>query len=397
MRWPGLSLLCLLLSGCGQTDGGPRPLKIWHAFEGSEQQKLHQLCAAYGVKIEVLAVPFEGLKNKVLVAAPAGQGPDLIIGPQDWLGVFSAAKLLEPLPAAMATQMAKDVSPVAREGVTYEGKAYAYPLLLEGLALLRNPKLAPRSPKNLDDLKQYALELEGAEGAPTGVKGFYFDLRELYFSWPFFSAYGATVFGADLQPGMTGPEGVQAAEYLRSLRQSGLIPVGAKNDFAKSMFLDGKLAMTLNGPWFLSDIRGRGLPYVIEPIPPGPHPANSFVGITGLMVNAQSLRKEESFKFIEYLGSADNIVALALASGRVPARVDAQAIAARDPERGADLKAFTKVVEQGVAMPNHPAANAVWDPMKQSLELISKGEVNAAAELQATDRQIREKIQRMVE
>jgi maltose-binding protein MalE len=391
LRW-GLGLLCLLLPGCGPGSDGPRPLKIWHAFEGSEQQKLNELCAAYGVKTEVLAVPFEGLKNKVLVAAPAGQGPDLIIGPQDWLGVFSAAKLLEPLPAAMAAQLAKDVSPVAAEGVTYDGKAYAYPLLLEGLALLRNPKLAPRSPKNLQELKQYALELEAG-----GVKGFYFDLRELYFSWPFFSAYGAKVFRENLQPGMTGPEGVEAAQYLRGLREAGLIPVGAKNDFAKSLFLEGKLAMTLNGPWFLSDIRAKGLPYVIEPIPPGPHPANSFVGITGLMVNAQSQRKDEAFKFIEYMGSRDNIVALALASGRVPARLDAQVVAAKDPERGEDLKAFTRVVQQGVAMPNHPAANAVWDPMKQSLELISKGEVDAATELQATERQIREKIERMVE
>ena len=93
----------------------------------------------------------------------------------------------------------------------------------------------------------------------------------------------------------------------------------------------------------------------------------------------------------------DSQVTMALASGRPPARREAQQKAGQDPHKGADILAFAKVIDQGVAMPNHPAANAVWDPMKQALELISKGETEAAPELQRADQQIREKIQRMVE
>ena len=385
--------LALLFFGCSQPDPSQRPLRVWTAFEGAELKTFREICQAYpGPKVEVLAVPFDQLKNKVLVATPAGQGPELVVGPQDWLGVFSVAQLLEPLPDSLLTSMRSQVSQVALDGVTYDGKTYAYPLLMEGLALLRNPTLAPRSPKNLDDLRSYALEIQKGS-----VKGFYFDLRELYFSWPFFSAYGATVFKNGLEPGLTGPEGQQACEYLRSLRQAGLIPLGAKNDFAKTMFLEGRLAMTLNGPWFLSDLRAKKTPYVIEPVPPGTHPAASFIGVTGLMINRLSPRKDDALPLVEYLGSRDNQVTMALASGRVPARRDAQEIAAQDPQKGADIKAFTAVVEQGVAMPNHPAANAVWDPMKQSLELISKGEVDPAQELKQVDEQIRQKIRRMVE
>lgn len=392
LRW--LLVFCLLLAGCAGRPPGARPLRLWTAFEGAELEKLQEICKRYPVPTEVLQVPFDGLKNKVLVASPAGQGPDLIIGPQDWLGVFSVAHLLTPLPPPLADEVRQQCSQVAVDGVTYDGQMYAYPLLLDVLALIRNPKLAPRSPKDLEELRDYALEIQKEK---SGVKGLYFDLRELYFSWPFFSAFGATVFHDGLQPGLTGPEGVKATEYLRSLRAANLIEVGATNDLAKTMFLNGKLAMTLQGPWFLSNIREAKVPYVIEPVPPGPHPSASFVGVTGIMINAQSERQEEALKWAQFLGSEESVVALALASGRVPARKDAQAEAARDPERGADIQAFTRVVEQGVAMPNHPAANAVWDPMKQSLELISKGEVDPAQELQSTDRAIREKIQRMME
>ena len=352
-------------------------MRVWTAFEGAELEAFKGLCAKYGQPVEVLGVPFDGLKNKVLVATPAGQGPEVIVGPQDWLGVFSAADLLQPLPESLVTPLKKEVLPVALDGVTYEGKVYAYPLLLDGLALLRNPELAPRSPKNLDDLRDYAVEIQ-KDGK---IKGFYFDLRELYFSWPFFSAYGATVFKNGLEPGLTGPEGLQASEYLRQLRVLGLIPLGAQNDFAKSMFLDGKLAMTLNGPWFLGDIRAKGVPYVIEPVPAGAHPAASFIGVNGLMINKLSPRVEDTYPLLEFLGNKDSQVTMALASGRVPARRDAQLVVAQDPVKGPDIAAFTRVVEQGVAMPNHPAANAVWDPMKQSLELITKGEVDPATEL----------------
>lgn len=396
MKWfVLLSALCGLgLAGCSGRKDETRGLVVWTAYEGDELKALQELCSQASPPAEVLAVPFAGLKNKVLVAAPAGQGPDVVVGPQDWLGVFSAAGLLEPMPPELADELKQQVSPVALDGVTYNGKVYAYPLLLEGLALLRNTKLAPRSPKTVDELRDYAVEIE-KEGK---VHGFSYDLRELYFSWPFFSAFGATVFKpGGLEPGMTGPEGVAATEYLKSLRDTKLIQLGTTNDFAKTDFLDGKLAMTLNGPWFLGDLRKRGVPYAIEPVPPATHPARSFIGVSGLMLNSDSMHQKDAIALIRFLGSEAAETRLALSSGRVPARKDAQADAARDPVKGPDIQAFTRVVNAGVAMPNHPAANAVWDPMKQSLELISKGEVDPGPELAHTRDTIDEKIRRMVE
>jgi maltose-binding protein MalE len=387
-------VVLFLLSLCGCQAPRSDSVILWTAFEGAELTKIKELAAkhaqASGQKIQVLKVPFAELQRKFLIAAPAGQGPDIILGPQDWLGVFATAKLLSPLPCPDSG----DYAEVAVNGVTYQREIYARPLLLDCLFLLRNPKLAPKSPKNLDELKSYALEIQA--GGKT--RGFYFDTRDFYFSWPFFAGFGCTVLEGDtLNIGFGGPGGEKALEYLKGLRDSGLVQEGAQNDFAKTMYLDQTLAMTLNGPWFLGDVRARKTPYVIEPIPPGTHNSSSLVGVAGLMLNAQSTHPDAAKGLIDFLSSTDCQSQMALASGRSPARKTALEVASKDPSNGSDILAVGKVAQQGVPLPNHPAANAVWEPMKQSIELVSKGQTQPHEELQRAKQRIELKIKMMVE
>ncbi len=389
-----LLVALFLLAMCGCQSSRSDAVILWTAFEGAELTKIKELAAqhaqASGQNIQVLKVPFVELQRKFLIAAPAGQGPDIILGPQDWLGVFATAKLLSPLTCPDSGDYAK----VAMDGVTYQREIYARPLLLDCLFLLRNPELAPRSPKDLDDLKNYALEIQASGKA----QGFYFDIQDFYFSWPFFAGFGCTVLEGDsLNIGFAGPGGEKALEYLRGLRESKLVPLGAQNDFAKTMYLDQKLAMTLNGPWFLGDVRSRKTPYVIEPIPPGTHTCSSLVGIAGLMLNVQSTHAEAAKGLIDFLSSPECQSQMALASGRSPARKSALELAAKDTTNGPDILAVGKVAQQGVPLPNHPAANAIWEPMKQSIELVSKGQTQPHEELQRAKQRIELKIKMMVE
>jgi len=397
-----LVLLILLLSGCAQ-QRDPRTVVLWTAYE-VEIPTLRELVAKFsqqtGRPVEVLQVPFNGLQNKFMVAAPAGQGPDLIIGPQDWLGVFATAELLEPVPGSVLDPARPDLVPVALEAESFGGQVYGFPMMTGCLAMLRNPQLMPESPRNLEELKSMALKVQ-----TSTVKGFYYDLQDFYFSFPFFSAFGASLFesgpqGLDpMRLGLASPGGVKAADYLRELRQSGLIPLGTKNDFAKSLFLEGKVAATLNGPWFIGDVRKANVPYVIEPIPPGPggRKASPLVGVDGLMLNKVALQREGALELMAFLTAKEQLVALALASGRPPARRSALEEAQKDPQAGADIAAFARVSEQGVPMPNLPQTNVIWEPMEQSLAIITKGQAPAQAELEQTQARILTKIKLMME
>ncbi len=71
--------------------GGEGEVVLWHGWTGAEADKLTEVIAAFqtanpGVTVAPLAVPFDQLKNKFTTEASTGGGPDLLIGPKDWIG-----------------------------------------------------------------------------------------------------------------------------------------------------------------------------------------------------------------------------------------------------------------------------------------------------------------------
>ena len=390
----------LFIFGC-TTPQGSKGVVIWTAFEGRELEELKALTQEFSqnsqTEIVLLKVPFVQLQKKFLVAAPADQGPDLIIGPQDWLGVFATARLLAPIEGLPRD----DFLEVALEAVQFEGKTYAAPLLLDSIALLRNTQLLEERPETLAEVVEAAQRIDDGK-----TRGFYYELDNFYFSWPFFAAHGAYLFGKKdnkVDPfdlGLDNEGAIQAADWVSSLRTSkNLVPLGATNDLAKSLFLEERLALTLAGPWAMAEIRKAGISYSVDPIPglkPG-ELAAPLVGAVGVMKNRASKKSEQAGQVLEFLASEKSIHRLSLAAGRAPAHRRALASASADPKMGKDVAAFAAIAEKGTPMPNHPAMNAIWEPMKQALELMAGGQVTGAEELPRTEERIRNKIRFMME
>ena len=96
-----LVLLTCLCAACGPDAGQADAVRLWTGLD-AEFPVIQKVVADFqrqtGLRVEMLKVPFEQLRNKFLIAAPAGLGPDLVIGPQDWVGVLATAEQLEPLP-----------------------------------------------------------------------------------------------------------------------------------------------------------------------------------------------------------------------------------------------------------------------------------------------------------
>lgn len=405
MRWLALVLVltALACSACGQgATGDDGTVRLWTGMAETEfpvlQKVVRDIEARTGLEVQLLKVPFEQLRNKFLIAAPADLGPDLLIGPQDWVGVLATAGLLEPLPESH--RPGSDFVPVAVEAMTFEGQVYASPVFMECPALFRNPDLLPEAPATMRELIDASLALDGRG---DGTRGFYFDLENLYFNWAFFSAEGAYIFGQvdgrtdPFDVGLDTPGAVKAAEFLRALRlEFKLIRPGATTDIAKSLYLDGKAATIINGPWFLGDVRGSKVPYVIEPLPPMPDGSvpKPFVTVHGVMLNKAARQREKALQLLTELMKDESLVALSEASGRPPARRSAFAAAGKNP----DIAAFAKLAEAGTPMPNHPAMQAVWEPMRQTMEIVTNdARVDAQAALRETKQRIVAKIRQMME
>ncbi|HNB53583.1 MAG TPA: extracellular solute-binding protein, partial [Anaerolineales bacterium] len=54
-----------------------------------------EFLAAYNVEVVVEEV--SGIRDQFIIAAPAGEGPDIIVGAHDWIGSLIASGLLAPI------------------------------------------------------------------------------------------------------------------------------------------------------------------------------------------------------------------------------------------------------------------------------------------------------------
>jgi len=403
--------IVLVFACVGCTPEQPKDTVIlWTAFEGSELETLREQVELFeknsGRRVTLLKVPFDGFRNKVMVAGPAGQGPDILIAPHDWIGMLETAGLLAPIPKEVIDPENNQFLPVALKAASYNGGIHSAPMMMGCVVLARNTELCPEKPQDLNSLVSIALQCQEAD---NGARGFAYELRNFYFSWAFLAGFGAdflapfsakTLDISELK--FDTPEAVKGTEWIASLRQQyDLVQPGTTNEGAVDLFLNGKMGMILCGPWNLGAIRKAGIDYELEPIPPGPSGNSSpFVEVTGALLTKYSVGKPGVNELLTFLSSPETVAALCQSSGRAPTRTDATELLKKqvsDPIVARDLELFAQAAELGTPIPNHPAMAAVWEPAKQALELITTGQVPAESELERTTERVREKIRFMTE
>ena len=98
-----LAVLVLLLLGAagGCSDVDAHTIAVWHAYRGDEEKAIQQLGRDYekahpGVRVELLALPFDAYQSKLKAAIPHGHGPDLFIEAHERSNVYQHHKLLAP-------------------------------------------------------------------------------------------------------------------------------------------------------------------------------------------------------------------------------------------------------------------------------------------------------------
>ncbi len=409
---PRLILLCLVLMLACAPKVDEDTVVLWTAFDGIElstlQRRLDEFEKTTGQKVVMLKVPFNNLRQKVLVASPARQGPDLLIGPHDWVGLLQTADLLSPIPSDIINPQNPSFFPIAKQAVTFGGQIYSAPMMMECVVLARNTELCPIKPESLDQLVTEALACK--EKNP-GVGGFGYQLENLYFSWPFLAGFGADFLAPLNQPTLNvdslqfdTPEAVAGCDWIADLgdRKYKLVPRDMNNDVAVELFLKGRQGMILCGPWNMGAIRDSGVPYTLDPLPPGPvKPSSPFVGVTGVMIGRYSVEKQGVKELVAYLTSPEVTAELCQSAARAPTRQETAEklkTLVTDPVVARDLALFATAAQAGTPMPNHPAMSAaVNTSMAGALQLITTNQVTTSEELKRTTERVRAKIRFMTE
>lgn len=335
-----------------------------------------------GVSVEVQQITFGDIKTKFLTAAQAGEGPDIIIGAQDWLGELVVNGLLEPIPKS-----AVELDKFAESGIqafTYEGVLYGVPYAIESQALFYNRDFISDEevPTNVQELKTLAKEFTTSDTA-----GFLYSAGELYYSYAFISALGGYVFKYDTKTGynvsdvgLNNDGAVKAAYLIKGFFDEGILPLGVNYNIVDSMFMDGLAAMVINGPWAVKAYLDAGIDFGVVPltkieVEPG-KAMKPFVGVQGLMINSRSKNKAFAMEFvINYLATAEGIYEFYIADPRLPSREDVVKIIEEQggPVPAEIVAAFTESAAGGEPMPNIPEMAVVWSPMDDALSNIING------------------------
>lgn len=351
-------------------------ITVWTHFGGPElawlQSAAQSFQKASGTTVNIVTVPFGDIKQKFILGAPQGKGPDLVVTlPQDQMGEMAVAGVLEPLDKYVTQNYVSGLEPVAVDAFTYGGKLFGMPMSAESVALIYNKKLVPNPPKTWDEFLAIAKKFTTSD-----TFGFLYNETDAYFNYGFFRMEGAYVFGKNPDGsantsdiGLGGAVGAKALDFIKALRYTyGLVPDGVDYGVADGAFKDGALAMILNGPWSLGDYKKANLDFGVIPFPTPPgtkRPWGPFVGVQGVVVNAYSQNKIAAVNFAKFLVTPESQVSFNQAGGRIPVSKSALAKLQSDQV----VKGFSEAIALGTPMPNVPAMGKVWGPMADALKL----------------------------
>jgi maltose/maltodextrin transport system substrate-binding protein/arabinogalactan oligomer/maltooligosaccharide transport system substrate-binding protein len=321
----------------------------------------------YGVEVVVEMVAFGDIRDKLKVAGPAGEGPDIIEGPHDWLGELVSSGLIAPIDLGDKKEL---YLPAALQAFTYNGKLYGVPRATENVALFRNTTLVPEAPTTLDEMVAIAAQLE-SEG--KAKYGFLFAAGDSYHFFPIMTAFGGYVFGRDSQGnyypqdvGLDSPGSIAAAQWLDWMVKNHHLSADVDWETMHVLFQNGQVGMIISGPWALDRIRTSGVPYAVSAVPNGPQEARPFIGVRGFMVSAFSKNPLLVQTYLqEFLATEEVMTQIYTADPAASAFLPV-----REKITDPDIAAFSEAGKNGLSMPAIPEMSAVWSAWGDAVMLI---------------------------
>ena len=359
-----------------------------------------QFEAEFGIPVKVQQLGFGDIRDQLKTAAPAGKGPDIIIGAHDWLGELVSNGLLAPIDLG---DLAEKFVPMALSAFTFEGQLYGMPYATENIAFVYNPELVTQVPTTWDEVRALSEQLV-AEG--KSKYGFVRQEGDPYHFYPIQTAFGGYVFGRDeegnynpLDLGVDSEGAIAALSWYRGMVDAGLQPSGVDYDVLHTLFETGDAAMIMTGPWALDRIKTSGVPYVVADfIPAGPAGnGRPFLGVQGFMISAFSTKKDLAEAFLlDFVASEDIEVTVGDVTG-TPMFLMGQArpsafIPALEMTENEDFAGYAAAGAEADPMPAIPEMASVWSAWGDAITLVAQGQSTPEEAFTTAGEQIRAAI-----
>ena len=384
----------LLLTGCARGTGDAVRITIWHQDRIDIRLVLEKQIGRFmalhpGVKVEQLFKETEELRSGFIIAALAGQGPDIVYGPSDQVGPFETMQIILPLEGIFDSAWCASYDPLAM--TWYKGHLYQVADKLGNhLTLVYNRKLVPVPPAT--DLEMIAMgkRLTTPAGAGNGARyGLAWNYTEPFFFIPFLTGFGGWIMDREGRPSLDTRATVDALRFIKDLRDvHRIIPNEADYEIADILFKDGNAGMIINGDWSWAGYRNAGLDIGVAPLPKITSTGlwcGTMVSPKGFSINANVTEEKKKLviELIRYLMSEENQMESTRELFTMPTHLRVRG--SEFVQNNEILRNSRIQIDHGRAMPVTPDLRAIWDAMRPSYQAVLAG--TKTAEQAARDMQ----------
>lgn len=400
-----LSLLSVTSCGRGDRPDDSATLTLWEMMDPPERELLATQITTFeaehpGIAVEVTHFGVEDVRSQFLTAVIGGGGPDIVYGPSDQVGPFSAARSILPMDDLFGEDFLARFAPMALD--TLAGHVWDIPDQFGNhLTLVCNTDLVPTPPKNTDELirmaKQHTTDFDG--DGTLDRYGLVFESKEPFWLVPWLAGFGGWVMDDNAHPTLDSPAMADALAFLRDLRHTHqVLPADCDYELADMLFKEGRAAMIINGPWAWSGYRDAGVSIRLALLPRVsetgllPAPMISHRGYS-IARSCPEARRGAALDLIRFLVSDKAQRDRTQRLGILPSL----ASALQDPTLRDDpiLSASLEQALAGRRMPVVPGMRAVWDAMRPGFQNVMNRELEPAEAAQAMQEDALKKIAEM--
>ncbi len=324
--------------------------------------------SGYTVTVKSFA-NFDALKEAI-DKATATNGPDIVVGANDWVPALAKNGKLAPL-TLTASQKAR-FSASQFYDLSYKKKLYGIPVDVNNVAMIYNTKLVTAAPKTFGDMVDYYKANKSSKSLKAGLC-----VAGGGMSWgahSVFSALGADAYYFNADGRINKSKTFSPTSFGSNVRKF-LMDGGKSNGFfpatdagCKDNFLAGTVPFAIIGNWEWNDYKAKGFEMNLMPVPGvnASNPGKAFGSVSGALLTSfasgRGVEAAAKSLLVDFFGSTDGQVAYQKIEKRPPAEKGASTDpSVTDGQKGFGATANKASIPQVGAILNGPSGTSYWD------------------------------------
>ena len=321
--------LALASAGCStappaaeEPDG---PLTVW--VMGDSGENFETLVADSGIEVDVVAVPWDSIDEKLTTSVASGSGPDILQIGLSKLRTFADAGALLPLDDLLGDHpaLAPENFPAGVAGLSTSvgGEIVSVPWTSDTRVLFTRTDILAENgidapPATWEELREDAATL-AARG--EGQYGYYIPQWDAPLPIEITWSYGGDVIDGDGNVNFDTPEFQKAVDIYTGLYADGSVPVNGDFDQQQG-FISGVAPMLVSGPYL-----GKGVTdaapeldgtWQASPLPAGDGGSVSLFAGSNLGVWFNTDQPNTALDLLEYVSQPDTQLAWYGLTGELP-------------------------------------------------------------------------------